>query len=197
MEYNMGCKEFICHERAYQHSDWFLSLQGMVTLRRESPKRPWITKVELTKIAIGVAEPTRVSTTKQCHLMANGAWKVYGVNQKKEVRCSLHRYMMNITACCWNVIGSSHLQIYQQDIKQKCWHRCQIWLDCEQQSQIANLGLFWGESDHEFNTTVEENILSFPVIFYTASDDQRFGSYDFWKCTGLLKFCSRQNWASW
>jgi hypothetical protein len=39
-EYDMGCKELICHQRAYQHSDWFLSLQGMVTLRRESPKGP-------------------------------------------------------------------------------------------------------------------------------------------------------------
>jgi hypothetical protein len=61
----MGCKELIGHEKAYRHSDWFLSLQGMVMLQRNDPKGPWVTKGELTKIASGVAEPMRVSATKK------------------------------------------------------------------------------------------------------------------------------------
>jgi hypothetical protein len=36
------------------------------------------------------------------------------------------------------------------------------------------------------------NLLCFSTVIYTPLYDQRFGSYDFWKSTRSLKFCSEQ-----
>jgi hypothetical protein len=109
-----------------------------------------------------------------------------------EIRCSLYGDMMLITTCSW---ASWKVVIFEY--QWKCWHWRQIWLDCEQQSEFLNLGLFYREFDHELNTRVIEYFLLFPTVTCTPRYDERFRCYDFWKLTGSLKFCSRQNWISW
>jgi hypothetical protein len=71
---------------------------------------------------------------------------------------------------------------------EKFWHRSQIWLDCEQQLEIANLGLLWGKYDHEMSTTVKENFLRSLTVICTPLCSQQFRSSIILKSTGLLEF---------
>jgi hypothetical protein len=108
-----------------------------------------------------------------------------------------HGYMMNITWCYGNTMVVAILEFSKKTSKWKFWHRRQLWLDCEQQSEIANLRLLWGKSNHDLNTTIAEHFLSFVTDIYTLSCDQQFRSYELWTLTRLLKFCSIQNGVSW
>jgi hypothetical protein len=81
--------------------------------------------------------------------------------------------------------------------KQKFRHRRWIWLDCEQQSVSANLGLLWGKSDLETNTRAVENFLIFQTVICTPWYDLQFRSYVFSKSVGLLKFWADQVWTIW
>jgi hypothetical protein len=91
-------------------------------------------------------------------------------------------YLLNITSCCWNVLGSGHLWIFQPDVKTINFFHCrQIWLDREQQSETSNLGLLSLESDWMLNTKVLEDFLSFLTVINIPSYGQWFGCYDFWK----------------
>jgi hypothetical protein len=53
------------------------------------------------------------------------------------------------------------------------------------------------KSQETFNSSIVDNILSFPADIYTPSYDQFFKSYRFWKLTELLKFDSGQNGVTW
>jgi hypothetical protein len=77
-----------------------------------------------------------------------------------------------------------------QNVQQSFSHRHWIWLDYEQQSEISNLWLFEGESDHDLNTRIIKYFLIFPTVTCTPW-------YDFSKLTRPLKSCSGQNWAFW
>jgi hypothetical protein len=50
--------------------------------RRRSPTSLKIDKGELTKVAIGIAEPMRVCDMKMFHLIDKGAWRIYNVIQR-------------------------------------------------------------------------------------------------------------------
>jgi hypothetical protein len=62
---------------------------------------------------------------------------------------------------------------------EKIWHRRQIWLDYEQQSENSILVLTCLESDWEPNTIVIDHSLLFPMIIYTNLYDQRSKRYEF------------------
>jgi hypothetical protein len=78
------------------------------------------------------------------------------------------------------------LEFSKNSSKRKLWHSRQIQLNCDQQTKIVNLRLFWGKSDDELNTTVKENFLRFLMVSCTPSYDKRFRSYVILKLTGLL-----------
>jgi hypothetical protein len=69
---------------------------------------------------------------------------------------------------------------HQQDLKRKYWHRCRIWLDCEQQSEIVNLGLFWEESHHDTNTRVIEYFSYFQRLFARPDTINGLEVMQFW-----------------
>jgi hypothetical protein len=52
-------------------------------------------------------------------------------------------------------------------------------------------------SPKTLNRKLVANFLCFLTVIYTLSYNQRFGSYDFWKSTRSLKFCSEQLRAFW
>jgi hypothetical protein len=85
-----------------------------------------------------------------------------------------------------------HPRIRHETWKRKSQHWRRNWLDCKQQSVSVKLGLLWGKSVLESNTRVVEHILIFPTVICMPSYDQRFVSYDFWKSTKSLKFCSER-----
>jgi hypothetical protein len=61
----------------------------------------------------------------------------------------------------------------------------------------ANLGQLWWKSVLEPNTGVVEHFLIFPTVIFMPWYNKLFGSYDFWKSTRLLKFCSEHIQAFW
>jgi hypothetical protein len=59
------------------------------------------------------------------------------------------------------------------------WHRRQIWLDGEQQSENLILVLICLESHQEPNTIVMEDSFLFPTVIYTSWYDKQSKSYEF------------------
>jgi hypothetical protein len=68
------------------------------------------------------------------------------------------------------------------------WYRCQIWLDCEQQSENSILVLMWLESEENIIKRVIEYFLIFLTVIYIPWYNQQFRSYAILKSTGLLQF---------
>jgi hypothetical protein len=77
--------------------------------------------------------------------------------------------------------------IRHQDIKWKCWHRRQIWLDYEQQLDNAILVLMRLESDQVINTSIIEYFIIFPLVICTPQYSKRFRSYEILKSVRLLE----------
>jgi hypothetical protein len=59
------------------------------------------------------------------------------------------------------------------------WHRRQIWLDCEQQSENSILVQTCLEYDREPDTIIIEDPFLFPTVIYTPGYDTRSKSYEF------------------
>jgi hypothetical protein len=66
-------------------------------------------------------------------------------------------------------------------------------LTMKSSQKLSNLKLLYLEYDLELYTKIIEDFLSFPMIIYMPTYDQRFKSYELWKLSGLLNFCSGQN----
>jgi hypothetical protein len=77
------------------------------------------------------------------------------------------------------------------------WHRRQIWLGYEQQSENSILVLMCPESEQTLIIRVIEYFLIFLKVNCMPRYNKRFRSYEILKSTGLLKLHSGQNWLSW
>jgi hypothetical protein len=108
-----------------------------------------------------------------------------------------HGQKINTALCHANTMICGHPRIRQENSKWKFRHRRWIWLDYEQQSVSANLGLLLGKFDLEPNTRVVEHFLIFPTLICMSWYNKRFKSYEILKLAGLLEFCAEQIWVVW
>jgi hypothetical protein len=64
------------------------------------------------------------------------------------------------------------------------WHRCQICLDCEQQSENSILVLMCLESEEKLIKRVIEYFLIFPIVFARPDTINGLGVMQFWSLCG-------------